>query len=121
MNMSCDPVGNLLLAKFAYHGAKDSCLILPSHVVFWLLKHLPVNQNPHLPPPPRVPDIYQDDWHIEVPRVLSVQCTEFPRAIRMICQLDTGADITLMLDPTSVELMRQILQAYQKDLMDLDA
>ena len=50
--MSCDKVGNLLLVKFTSHGASDVSIQVPANIVFWLLKHLPVNQDPRLQPPP---------------------------------------------------------------------
>jgi hypothetical protein len=44
MSMSCDRVGNLLLTKFSCHGASDLAILVPASIVFWLLRHLPVNQ-----------------------------------------------------------------------------
>ena len=46
MSMSCDRVGNLLLVKFSNQGSSDVCVFVPASIVFWLLKHLPVNQDP---------------------------------------------------------------------------
>lgn len=122
MAMSCDPVGNLLLAKFSYQAGKDSCLILPAAMVFWLLEHMPVNQNPDLRQPPAPPAITQADWDASgTPRALTVQCKEFPDAIRMTFELDRKPGLTLLLDPSNVELMRQIMAYYHDDLMNLDA
>jgi hypothetical protein len=39
----------------------------------------------------------------------------------MTFDLDMKPDQTLILDRSNVELMRQILLAYSKDLIDLDA
>jgi hypothetical protein len=122
MAMSCDPVGNLLLAKFSYVGGKDSCLIIPASMVFWLLEHIPANQDPHLPQPPLPPQITQFDWDDPTtPRAFTVQCKEFPRAIRMTFELDRKPGLVLLLDPSNVELLRQIMGHYYKDLMNLDA
>ena len=121
MNMSCDPVGNLLVVRFmCRNGAKDTCVFLPAAIVFWLLQHLPVNQDPNLQPPPVIPDIQQEDWDDTVtPRVLTVQCTQFRDAIRMTMELERKQDLMVLLDRSNVELMRQILMAYQPSLMDL--
>lgn len=122
MSMSCDPVGNLLLVKFSYHGASDSCLFLPASIVFWLLKHMPVNQDPTLKQPLNMPKISQDDWDYERnPRALTVNCKQLADSLRMIFALDTGADLTAVLDRANVELMRQIMVHYTSDLIDLDA
>ncbi|MDB5960467.1 MAG: hypothetical protein JWP59_1761 [Massilia sp.] len=122
MAMSCDPVGNLLLAKFSYDAGKDSCLILPASMVFWLLEHIPVNQNPNLRQPPAPPAITQQDWDDPTtPRALTVQCKEFPESIRMTFELDRKPGLVLLLNPSNVELMRQIMAHYHNDLMNLDA
>ena len=122
MYMSCDPVGNLLLAKFSYRGAKDNCVFLPASIVFWLLAHLPVNQDPRLQPPPVLPSVDPQDWDIEAtPRVLSVQCKQFQDAIRMTLELDRKQNLTILLNRSNVELMRQMMEAYRVNLMDLDA
>ena len=39
----------------------------------------------------------------------------------MTYALDRERDLTVVLDRTSVELMRQIMALYAKDLIDLDA
>jgi hypothetical protein len=120
--MSCDRIGNLLLAKFSAHGAPDTCVVIPATIVFWLLKHLPVNQDPNLLPPPSQPQITQWDWDDpSVPRAQSVNCREFPDAIRMTFHIDRKADLTLVLDRSNIELIRQVMLSYGKDLIDLDA
>ncbi|NHZ38262.1 hypothetical protein F0185_32455 [Massilia sp. CCM 8692] len=120
MYLSCDPIGNLLLAKFSFEGGKDACVFIPASVVFWLLAHLPVNQDPELLPPPNLPRIYQEDWDDVVnPRVLSVQCKQFDDAIRMTMELDRAANLTVILNRANVELMRQMMEGYRGDLMDL--
>ena len=122
MAMSCDTVGNLLLAKFSYEGGKDSCLILPATMVFWLLEHMPVNQDPSLKQPPPPPAITQEDWDLQnTPRAFTVQCKEFPQAIRMTFELDRKPGLVLLLNASNVELMRQIMVHYYKDLINLDA
>ena len=122
MAMSCDTVGNLLLAKFSYEGGKDSCLILPATMVFWLLDHMPVNQDPSLKQPPPPPVITQEDWDLQnTPRAFTVQCKEFPQAIRMTFELDRKPGLVLLLNASNVELMRQIMVHYYKDLINLDA
>ena len=120
--MSCDRVGNLLLTKFSTHGASDLTIHIPASMVFWLLKHLPVNQDPQLKPPPAGPAIGQADWeNPHAPRALYVNCKELPGAIRMAFTLDRKPDLTVVLDRGNVELMRQIMAMYTKDLIDLDA
>jgi hypothetical protein len=122
LSMSCDRVGNLLLAKFSAHGATDTCVIVPANIVFWLLKHLPANQDPTLQPPPPPPQITQWDWdNPNLPRVQSVHCRELPGTIRMTFHLDRQPDLTLVLDRSNVEMIRQVMVAYSKDLIDLDA
>ena len=131
--MSCDRVGNLLLTKFSAHGASDVAVFVPASIVFWLLKHLPgiqveyilkpsVNQDPDLQPPPAGPQITQWDWdHPNIPRAFTVQCKVLPGKISMTYNLDRKPDLTVVLDRSNVELMRQIMLAYSKDLIDLDA
>jgi len=120
--MSCDRVGNLLLVKFSSKGASDLCIYVPAVIVFWLLKHLPVNQDPNLQAPPAPPAITQQDWdNPYTPRAQYVQCKELPGAIRMTFVLDAKEDLTVVLDRGNVELMRQIMIMYAKDLIDLDA
>jgi len=122
MSMSCDRVGNLLLTKFSAQGASDVAVFVPASVVFWLLKHLPVNQDPTLQPPPAGPQITQWDWdNPNIPRAFTVQCKVLPGKISMTYNLDRKPDLTVVLDRSNVELMRQIMLAYSKDLIDLDA
>ena len=122
LSMSCDRVGNLLLTKFSNQGASDVAVHLPASVVFWLLKHLPVNQDPQLKAPPAGPGIGQADWeNPSTPRVQYVNCKELPGMIRMTFVLETKPDLTVVLDRGNVELMRQIMAMYSKDLIDLDA
>lgn len=122
MAMSCDPVGNLLLAKFSCEGGKDACVFIPASIVFWLLDHLPVNQDPTLQAPPPPPQITQYDWDDQsTPRALSVNCKELPGAIRMAMELDRLPGLTILLNRSNVELMRQIFGHYSTDLMNLDA
>ncbi|MDB5918247.1 MAG: hypothetical protein JWR40_2481 [Massilia sp.] len=120
--MSCDSVGNLLLAKFSYQGGKDSSIFIPASIVFWLLRHMPVNQDPTLKQPPNMPKIYQEDWDYEhSPRALTVNCKQLPDSLRMAFELDIKPDLTVVLDRANVELMRQIMVHYTTDLIDLDA
>ena len=122
VSMSCDRVGNLLLTKFSTHGASDVAVFVPASIVFWLLKHLPVNQDPDLQPPPAGPQITQWDWdNPNIPRAFTVQCKVLPGKISMTYNLDRKPDLTVVLDRGNVELMRQIMLAYSKDLIDLDA
>jgi len=122
MSMSCDRVGNLLLTKFSAHGASDVCVFVPASIVFWLLKHLPVNQDPALQPPPSPPQITQMDWDSpNTPHAATVNCKVLPGRISMTFALDRKPDLTVVLDRNNVELMRQIMLAYSKDLIDLDA
>jgi hypothetical protein len=122
MAMSCDRVGNLLLAKFSAQGANDTCFVIPASIVFFLIKHLPVNQDPTLQPPPPGPQITQWDWDSpNIPRAATVNCKVLPGKISMTFDLDHKPDLTLVLDRSNVELMRQILLAYSGDLIDLEA
>ncbi|MGJ7914107.1 hypothetical protein ACI48D_01320 [Massilia sp. LXY-6] len=121
MAMSCDRVGNLLLAKFSTHGANDTCVIIPASIVFFLLKNLPANQDPTLQAPPAPPQITQWDWdNPNQPRAFTVNCKVLPGKISMSFNLDVKPDLTLVLDRSNVELMRQILHAYSQDLIDLE-
>ncbi len=121
MAMSCDRVGNLLLAKFSYQAGKDACLLLPATMVFWLLDHIPVNQDPQLKQPPPPPQITQFDWDDpSTPRAFTVQCKEFPEAIRMTFELDRKPGLVLLLNPSNVELMRQIMAHYHGDLTRIE-
>lgn len=119
--MSCDPVGNLLLVKFSYATGKDSCVFVPASIVFWLLEHMPVNQDPDLQQPMGAPKIVQEDWDMAVPRALSVQCKQFQDAVRMTLELDPKPNLVVLLDRGNVELMRQIMGYYRTDLINLDA
>ena len=122
LSMSCDRVGNLLLTKFSTKGASDVCILVPASIVFWLLKHLPVNRDPQLAPPPPPPPITQADWdNPYIPRAQYVNCKELPGAIRMTFVSDAKEDLTVVLDRSNVEMMRQIMTMYTKDLIDLDA
>jgi hypothetical protein len=121
MAMSCDRVGNLLLAKFSAQGANDTCVVIPASIVFFLLKNLPVNQDPTLQPPPAPPQITQWDWdNPNQPRAFTVNCKVLPGRISMTFNLDIKPDLTLIMDRSNVELMRQILHAYSQDLIDLE-
>ena len=120
--MSCDRVGNLLLVKFASEGASDVCMAMPASIVFFLLKNLPVNQDPQLQPPPHGPQITQWDWDSSNnPRAFTVNCKVLPGKISMTFVLDRKPDLTVVLDRSNVELMRQIMLAYAPELIDLDA
>lgn len=120
--MSCDQVGNLLLAKYSCQGGKDVCVVIPASIVFWLLEHLPVNQDPSLQAPRNIPQITQQDWDDPANRrALSVQCKQFPDAIRIAFEFDQKSGLTVLLDRANVELMRQMMENYRKDLIDLDA
>jgi hypothetical protein len=122
MSMSCDRVGNLLLVKFSNQGSGDVCVFVPASIVFWLLKHLPMNQDPALQAPPAGPQITQMDWDSpNVPRASTVNCKVLPGKISMTFNLDRKPDLTVVLDRGNVELMRQVMLAYSKDLIDLEA
>jgi hypothetical protein len=122
MSMSCDRVGNLLLVKFATEGANDVCMVMPASIVFFLIKNLPVNQDPSLQPPPHGPQITQWDWDSpNNPRAFTVQCKVLPGKISMTFNLDRKPDLTVILDRSNVELMRQILLAYSDELIDLES
>jgi hypothetical protein len=122
MAMSCDRVGNLLLAKFSAQGANDVCMVIPASIVFFLIKNLPVNQDPSLQAPAAPPQITQWDWdNPNNPRAFTVNCKVLPGKISMTFNLDRKPDLTLVLDRSNVELMRQILVAYSQDLIDLES
>ena len=122
LSMSCDRIGNLLLTKFACQGAGDLCIQVPASIVFWLLQHLPVNRDPRLKAPPAGPAITQFDWdNPNVPRALYVNCKELPGAIRMQFVLDRKPDLVVVLDRGNVEMLRQVMEMYTKDLINLDA
>lgn len=122
MVMSCDPVGNLLLLKMGFDSGKTASMFLPAHIVFWLLKHLPMNQDPNLPPPPALPQIFAEDWDENyTARVFTIQCKQFADAIRMTFEFDDrNPDFPVLLNRTNVELMRQFMMQYKDSLMDLD-
>ena len=120
--MSCDRVGNLLLVKFSAHGASDTVIYVPASIVFFLIKHMPVNQDPSLQPPPPPPPIGPQDWqHPNVPTASTVRVNVLPGKLSMTFNLDRKPDLTVILDRSNVELMRQILVHYSNDLIDLDA
>jgi hypothetical protein len=120
MTVSCDPVGNLLLFKFAFTGGREAAVFMPAHIIFWLLKHIPVNQDPELKPPGFFPTIYDQDWDDQLtPRVDTMQCKQFRDAIRMTFQLERGPEMLVLLDRSNVELMRQFMENYRGSLMDL--
>lgn len=120
MAMSCDKVGNLVLVKFSFTGGKDGCVYLPAHIVFWLLQHFPVNQDPQLRAPTTFPAIQDEDWDDRrTPRVATMQCKQFPDAVRMSMQLEHGPEMLVLLNRSNVELMRQYMENYRSSLMDL--
>jgi hypothetical protein len=120
MCISCDSVGNILLVKFSFTGGKDACVYLPAHIVFWLLEHVPVNQDPALLPPATFPVVNDEDWDdLRTPRVGALQCKQFPDALRMSFELERGPDMLVLLNRSNVELMRQFLEHYRGKLMDL--
>jgi hypothetical protein len=122
MSMSCDRVGNLLLAKFSAHAASDVCVFIPASIVFFLIKNMPVNQDPHLQPPPAPTPVTAADWQSpNVPSALTVRVNVLPGKLSMTFNLDRKPDLTVILDRSNVELMRQILVHYSQDLIDLDA
>ena len=120
LSVGCDAVGNMLLVKFSFTSGADASVLVPAHIVFWLLNHLPANQDPKLRPPAIYPQIEQRDWDDYVtPRVLTVNCKEFVDALRMEFELDRKPDMRVLLDRTSVEVLRQFLENYRGSLMDL--
>lgn len=122
LHIACDQVGNAVLAKFACNDARDVSVLMPATVVFWLLKHIPVNQDPQLQRPPAPPAIEHREWDDAItPRVQSVQCKQFADGVRMTLELNLGPDLGLLLDASNLELMRRMLEAYRENLMDLDA
>ena len=120
MTLSCDKVGNILLVKFSMMNGPTACVMMPAHIVFWLLEHIPVNQDPNLPPPAPYPEILQEDWDDRrTARVMTVQCKQFADAIRMDLELDRTPHLSVLLNRTNVELLRQYLENYRGSLMDL--
>jgi hypothetical protein len=121
MTMSCDPVGNVILVKFSAVGAKDVCLVIPASIVFWLLHHIPVNQNPALKEPPTGPVIHPEDWHHpELPRAVRLNCQTFTDRLRMEFETEVRPNITLLLNLSNIELLRQYLANYSQNLMNTD-
>lgn len=122
LNVGCDAVGNLLLVKFAHHGGTYSTAFFPASVVFWMLEHIPVNQDPNLEPPAGIPPFTQMDWDIRfTPRVVSVNCKQFPDALRIRMELENTPEQTVLLDRSNIELLRHFFSVYAKDLINLDA
>ncbi|WP_229518331.1 hypothetical protein [Massilia sp. PAMC28688] len=120
LTVACDPIGNMLLVKFSVAGGSDACVFFPAHIVFWLLEHMPVNQDPDLPPPVHYPQIAQRDWDDHItPRAVSVKCHQHADAVTMQLELDHKSPMRLLLNRTNVEAMRQFLANYRGDLMDL--
>lgn len=120
LSVGCDAVGNMLLFKFRFASGAEASVLVPAHIVFWLLEHLPANQDPSLRPPAAYPQIAQRDWDDYVtPRVLTVNCKEFADALRMDFELDRKPDMRVLLDRTLVEVLRQFMENYRGSLMDL--
>ena len=117
LHIHCDKVGNVLLAKFACKDAQDCAVFIPASVVFWLVDNLPA--TPGLPQPAGMPTIHAHDWNLSVPRVLSVNCLLSNEGMRMSMKLEGKSDLTLLLDPPGIELLRQLLLAYRGDLLDV--
>ncbi|MDQ2820690.1 MAG: hypothetical protein M3Y65_09885 [Pseudomonadota bacterium] len=122
LSMSCDKIGNLLLAKFSSQGASDTMIHIPASIVFWLLNHLPINQDPALAAPSPGPQITPADWESRTTPIANrVDAKEFREAIRLTFILNAKQDLTVVLNRSNVELMRQIMMHYRNDLIDLDA
>ncbi|MES2127423.1 MAG: hypothetical protein V4463_09150 [Pseudomonadota bacterium] len=120
--MACDPIGNVLLAKFTFDTGRPVSVFLPSHIVFWLLRHVPVNQDPQLQPPPQAEPITEYEWHSDnSPTVLTLNCNQFQDALRMTMELDNRAELTFLLNRSNIEMLRQLLELYRTQLVDLDA
>lgn len=117
LHIHCDKVGNVLLAKFSCRDAQDCVVFIPAGVVFWLVDNLPV--TPGLPQPTAMPNIHAHDWQANVPRVVSLNCLLSNEGMRMAMKLDGKSDLTLLLDPSGIELLRQLLLAYRADLLDV--
>ena len=121
MHLGCDPVANTLLAKFSCHGTAPFCVLVPAPIVFWLLRHIPVNQDPKLAPPPAGEPITQQDWNnLATPRALSVSCKQFQDAVRMTLELDRKPDLTLLFNRATLEMLRRFFEAYAGELMDIE-
>ena len=119
MQIHCDRVGNLLLAKFTCKGARDFLVFFPAAVVFWLLDNVPPTKHTFTAPPHGMPTISREDWSLAVPRVERVLCQILGQGLRLKLELDARADLTLMLNPYGIELMRQLMLAYRGDLLDV--
>jgi hypothetical protein len=121
MQMSCDRVGNLLLTKFVFTGSKDALVFIPGSIVYWLLEHMPINQDPRLEPPPSIAPISREEWQDPAtPRALSVQCKQFADAVRMTFELEERKEsLVVLLNRSNVELLRQMMLAYQPDLINI--
>ena len=64
----------------------------------------------------------QQDWdNPYTPRAEYVQCKELRGQLRMNFVSNAKEDLTVVLDRSNVELMRQIMLMYSNDLIDLDA
>ena len=85
--------------------------------VLMLVENLP--STPGLAQPANMPVIAQDDWQLSVPRVLSVNCLLSNEGMRMAMKLEGKTDLTVLLDPPCIELLRQLLLAYRGDLLDV--
>ena len=121
LHLGCDPVANTLLAKFSCHGAAPLSVLMPAPIVFWLLRHIPVNQDPTLAPPPDGPPITQQDWkNLATPRALSVSCKQFQDAVRMTLELDRKPDVTLLFNRATLEMLRSYFETYAGKLMDIE-
>ena len=121
ITVSCDPGANLALAKFASVGAGDACVIIPSTVVFWLAENLPVNQVPNLQAPPVGPRIDREDFNLDAtPHVLSIDCVLSDPLSRVAFELNRKPHLTVLLDRSHVEMLRQLMEMCAKDLVKLD-
>ncbi|UGQ44991.1 hypothetical protein [Massilia endophytica] len=116
-----DLVGNALVVKFTYTDNKASSVIFPGSIVLWLLRHIPVNQNPDLKQPPEPQPLFREEWDDAVtPRVLSVQCKQFEDGVRMNLELNRKPDLSLLLDAGNLELIRQVFGMYANELVNID-
>lgn len=121
LHVGCDAVANTVLAKFTCHAAGEARVLIPASVVFWLLRHMPVNQDPSLAPPPPGIKITQQDWaDLSTPRVLSVSCQQFADAVRMTMELDRKPDLTLLFNRSTLEMLRRYFITYADQLMDIE-
>lgn len=121
LHVGCDPVANSVLAKLTCHGAPSFNVMIPAQIVFWLLRHMPVNQDPALMPPPDGERITQQDWaNLATPRALSVNCRQFQDAVRMTFELDRKPDVTLLFNRATLEMLRRFFVHYAGQLMDIE-